>query len=215
MKSETLDQAQEDVTTSEVPENLSQPPSGEEGPIEPTYDDASENVAEEGDAISKTESLEEKLEKATDQMKRQAAEFQNYRRRTEIEKRQMVSIGKSFVLEHLLDVFDDLQRSVTAAQDAESKTDSGTGSTFDAQRSFNSLRSGLELAHQKLMDELTKLDVIVVESVGQPFDEEVHEAVMQQPAKEGEEVGIVLAEVQRGFKLGDRVLRHAKVIVSS
>ena len=158
-------------------------------------------------------SLEEQLIQATDQIKRQAAEFQNYRRRTEIEKRQMVSIGKSLVLERLLDVFDDLQRSVIAAQDAEPEAE--TAQTHDAQKSFESLRSGLELAHQKLMDELKKLDVVVIESIGQVFDEEIHEAVMQQPATEGKETGIVLAEIQRGFKLGDRVLRHAKVVVSS
>lgn len=160
-------------------------------------------------------SLEEQLIQATDQIKRQAAEFQNYRRRTEIEKRQMVSIGKSLVLERLLDVFDDLQRSVIAAQDAEPEAEMETAQTRDAQKSFESLRSGLELAHQKLMDELKKLDVVVIKSVGQAFDEEIHEAIMQQPASEGEEIGVVLAEVQRGFKLGDRVLRHAKVIVSS
>ncbi len=158
-------------------------------------------------------SLEKQLIQATDQIKRQAAEFQNYRRRTEIEKRQMVSIGKSLVLERLLDVFDDLQRSVIAAQDAEPEAE--TAQTHDAQKSFESLRSGLELAHQKLMDELKKLDVVVIESIGQVFDEEIHEAVMQQPATEGKETGIVLAEIQRGFKLGDRVLRHAKVVVSS
>jgi len=160
-------------------------------------------------------SLQDQFIQATDQIKRQAAEFQNYRRRTEIEKRQMVSIGKSLVLEQLLDVFDDLQRTVVAAREVESDAATESGAIRDAQKSFDSLRSGLELAHQKLMDQLKRLDVVVIESVGQAFDEELHEAVMQQPAPEGEETGVVLAEVQRGFKLGDRVLRHAKVIVSS
>jgi molecular chaperone GrpE len=162
--------------------------------------------AEEVDLIS---SLQRELDQTTDQVKRQAAEFQNYRRRTESEKQQMVSFGKSIVLQQLLDVFDDLQRSVTAA------TEAHLGTVEDVERAFDSLRTGVELANQKLMDELTKLNVEVIESIGHPFDEEFHEAVMQQPAGDGDDAGIVLAEVQRGFKLGDRVLRHAKVIVSS
>lgn len=162
-------------------------------------------VAEEVTIIS----LQDELAQVTDQMKRQAAEFQNYRRRTETEKQQMVAFGKSLVLQQLLDVFDDLQRSVVAAQEVKMDV------VDDVRKSFESLRSGVELAEQKLMDELKRLDVEIIECVGESFDEDFHEAVMQQPSQEGENVGIVLSQVQRGFKMGDRVLRHAKVIVSS
>ena len=153
--------------------------------------------------------MQARLQKAEDQIKRQAAEFQNYRRRTDTEKRQTASIGKSMVLQRLLDVFDDVNRSVVASVDAPTSTPE------ELQKSFDSLRSGVDLAYQKLMDELGKLDVHVIEAEGRQFDEELHEAVMQQPAPEGVEPGTILTEVQRGFTMGERVLRHAKVIVAS
>ena len=54
-----------------------------------------------------------------------------------------------------------------------------------------------------------------IEAEGTPFDEDLHEAMMQQPAPEGQESGMVLTEIQRGYRMGDRVLRHARVIVST
>jgi molecular chaperone GrpE len=155
------------------------------------------------------ETLKKALASADDQIKRQGAEFQNYRRRTDTEKQQMVGFGKSLVLQQLLDVFDDLNRSVIASVDAPVRTED------ELTKSFDSLRSGVDLAYKKLMDELGKMDVNVIDVVGQPFNEEYHEAVMQQPAPDGAEPGQILTEVQRGFTLGDRVLRHAKVIVAS
>ena len=164
---------------------------------------------EKAETVIDLDSLKAALAKSEDQRKRQAAEFQNFKRRTESEKRQMVVLGKSMVLQQLLDVFDDLNRSVTAAVDASANTKE------EARNSFESLKSGVDIAYKKLMDELGKLNVVVIETVGQPFSEEFHEAVMQQPAPDGEEPGTILTEVLRGFTLGDRVLRHAKVIVAS
>ena len=161
------------------------------------------------DEGNELEYLQKALAKSDDQIKRKAAEFQNYRRRTEEEKKQMVGLGKRLVLKELLDVFDDLNRSVMASVDAP------LGTQDELSKSFDSLRSGVDLAYKKLMDELGKMNVSVIDVVGQPFDEEYHEAVMQQPAPEGVEPGQILTEVQRGFTLGDIVLRHAKVIVAS
>jgi len=155
------------------------------------------------------EKLKEELEQSTDQLKRQAAEYQNYRRRTEQEKSQAVSLGKSIVIQKLLDVVDDFYRSLEATAQAEAET------TGDLSPAYLSLKNGVELVYQKLMDELTKLNVTVMETVGQPFNENEHEALMQQPAEEGQEVGIVISELQRGFRMGEKVLRHARVIVSA
>ena len=155
------------------------------------------------------EKLKEELEQSTDQLKRQAAEFQNYRRRTEQEKAQAVSLGKSIVIQKLLDVVDDFYRSLEATKQAESEADG------ELSPAYLSLKNGVELVYQKLMDELSKLNVTVMETVGQPFNEDEHEALMQQPAEEGQEVGIVISELQRGFRMGDKVLRHARVIVSA
>lgn len=159
--------------------------------------------------VSEIDSVRKELEHRTDRLQRQAAEFQNYRRRTEQEKSQMVLFGKAMVIQQLLDVFDDFYRSIEATQTTSENAKTSVGVAYD------SLKSGVELAYQKLMDELKKMDVEPIESVGKPFDEHYHEAVMQQPVDEGEDIGVVLTELQRGYRMGDRVLRHAKVVVST
>lgn len=155
------------------------------------------------------ETLKEELEQVTNQWKRQAAEFQNYRRRTEQEKEQMVSFGKGLVIQQILDVVDDFQRSLEATSPTEPGADS------ESKTAYESLKSGVDLVYQKLLDELKKLNVEPIEAVGQVFNEELHEAMMQQPASDGDPAGVVLSEIQRGWRMGDRVLRHSKVVVSS
>jgi molecular chaperone GrpE len=145
--------------------------------------------------------LQSELQATQDQLLRKAAEFQNYRRRTEEEKRLMVDIGKSVVVESLLDVVDDFARMLDVADASESADDS--------------LRTGVEMIYRKLMEELRKLGVDTIGATGQPFDENLHEAIMRQPAPEGTEAGTVLQEVQRGYVMNGRVLRHARVIVAS
>jgi len=166
-------------------------------------------IDELADRALEIERLKEDLEMSTDQLKRQAAEFQNYRRRTEQEKAQSVSLGKSIVIQRLLDVTDDFHRSLDATAQAEGENEGALSPAYQ------SLKSGVELVYQKLMDELTKLNVEPIESVGKPFNEDEHEALMQQPAGEGEEEGMVVSEIQRGYRMGDKVLRHARVIVTT
>ena len=168
-----------------------------------------EAIDELADRAVEIDRLNTELNQATDQLKRQAAEFQNYRRRTEQEKAQSVALGKSLVISSLLDVLDDFERSLEATNKAEEDVEG------DLSPTYQSLKSGVDLVYQKLKGELGKLGVEPIEAVGQPFNEEFHEAMMQQPAAEGEEAGIVLTEIQRGYRMGDRVLRHARVIVSS
>ncbi|PIQ62835.1 MAG: nucleotide exchange factor GrpE [Bacteroidetes bacterium CG12_big_fil_rev_8_21_14_0_65_60_17] len=155
------------------------------------------------------EKLREEAEQANDQWRRSAAEFQNYRRRTESEKAQMVAFGKSLVVSGLLDVVDDFERSLEATREAEAE--------FEGELSpiYESLKSGVELIYRKLSSELERLEVVPIDAKGQPFNENEHEALMQQEAPEGVEPGTVLDIVQPGYKMGDRVLRHAKVVVAS
>ncbi len=158
---------------------------------------------------SEIESLSQELEEVSDKWKRQAAEFQNYRRRTEQEKQQMVSFGKKLVMEQFLDVLDDFERSLQATESPGKKKKKGAESDYDA------LRSGVELVHQKMLDALKRLNVEPIDAVGCTFDEELHEALMQQPAAENEEVGVVVSEIQKGYRMGDAILRHSKVVVST
>jgi molecular chaperone GrpE len=187
--------AREEVARDE-PDSLAETLEDEEG---------ASSTGETPELAKEVEGLRKELSDATDRLMRQAAEFQNYRRRTEKEKSQMVSFGKSLVIQQLLDVVDDFHRSIEAGRNVDEPTGRG----------YESLLSGIELAYQKLMDELKKLGVEPIQSEGEPFNEEFHEAVMQQPVGPDEETGIVVTEIQRGYRMDDRVLRHAKVIVSS
>lgn len=158
-------------------------------------------------ATTELERTRSELENTRDQLMRRMAEFQNYRRRTEQEKALLIDMGKAMVIRDMLDVLDDLERSVQAAEEAEGRN--------DTREAYTSLKQGVELVYKKFLDALAKYGVEPIEAVGQPFDEARHEAVMQQPAPEGTPPGIVLRELQKGYRMGDRILRHAKVIVSA
>jgi len=147
----------------------------------------------------------EQTRQLEEQLLRRAAEFQNYRRRTEAELGQAAARGRGEVVLQMLDVLDDLQRSLEAAEKA-NETEEG-GPTYEA------LKTGVDLVYKKFADTLRGLGVEEIEAVGQPFDENQHEAMMQQPA-ENAESGTVIGEIQKGYRLGDRVLRHARVIVA-
>jgi len=166
-------------------------------------------IDELADRAQEIEQLQEELSQAEDRIKRQAAEFQNYRRRTEQEKSQMVTFGKTLVVKQMLDVLDDFARSLDATEQAESEVEG------DLSPAYQSLKSGVQLVFQKLTDELEKLGVEAIESVGKPFNEDEHEALMQQPAPEGTEPGTVISEIQKGYRMGERVLRHARVVVAN
>ena len=181
-------------------------PAEEAATVDEVHEDGDAQASEEH---NETEELGAELAKVTDQLKRQAAEFQNYRRRTEQEKAQSVALGKSLVISSLLDIIDDFERSLEATHKAEEDVEGELSATYI------SLKSGVDLIYQKLQGELSRLGVEAIEAEGTPFDENLHEAMMQQPAPEGQESGMVLTEIQRGYRMGDRVLRHARVIVST
>lgn len=155
------------------------------------------------------ERLQQELDLTKDQLLRQVAEFQNVRRRLEKERGQQVQLAQGRVIQPLLDVLDDFRRSLDAAEQVEEQQDE------TASPAYLALKEGVSLVYQKFSDELKKLGVEAIPAEGEPFDEHVHEALMQQPAPEGVEPGTVLQELQRGYRMGDRVLRHAKVAVAS
>lgn len=125
------------------------------------------------------------------------AEFDNYRKRTLKEKMDLVQSGGKDVLTAILPVVDDLQRAVAAA-----------AKTQDCE----ALKKGMELIEQKFIDILRQKGVAAIESKGREFDPEEEEAVARFAA--GEEMkGKVVDVIQTGYKLGDKVLRFAKVVV--
>ncbi len=169
---------------------------------------AQETVAPEETLAAEIEALRGKLQAAEDRLLRKEAEFRNYRRRTEEEKVALTGLGKRLVIQRFLDVLDDFGRSLEAAEQVEAQQTEKPGPVYYA------LKEGFELVHRKIMDELAKEAVEPIEAVGQPFDEQLHEAVMQQEV-EGTASGVVVAEAQKGYRMGDYILRHSKVIVSA
>ncbi len=173
---------------------------------DPTLDTSPATDAQPADGQLAEEDLRAEVADLRDQLLRRAAEFQNYRRRTEADRAEADRQAKATVLLPLLDVYDDLRRSLDAArrvahQDA-------------ASPAFDALSQGVELVYRKFEGTLERFGVTPIETAGVPFDVDVHEAVMQQPAPADEPSGTVLAEVQPGYRIGDRVLRHASVIVA-
>jgi molecular chaperone GrpE len=169
----------------------------------------SNESAEESAALDVVPTVEELLELAMrdlaaleDRFLRQAADFQNFRKRALEERAFSVEIGKSQVALPIVDVLDDLRRSVEASEPASPVP-------------TDALRDGVKLVYEKFAAELAKLGISPMEVVGQQFDENRHEAMMQQPAAEGVEPGTVVAEIQKGYMIGERVLRHARVVVAS
>ena len=163
-------------------------------------------VDELADRAAELETLKQDLDETREQLLRKAAEFQNFRRRIEAEKGQLVEIGKGVVIQQLLDVLDDLGRSLEAAQQIEEREHEGG-------HAYRALRDGVELVYKKFLDELARQGVEPIEAEGLPFSEKEHEAMMQRQV-EGVAPGTVVAEIQRGYRMGDRVLRHSKVVVS-
>lgn len=151
--------------------------------------------------------LKAEQEELNDRLLRQAAEFQNFRRRMQREKKKFFRSGKKEVILPMLDVLDDFQRSIEAAEQLQEQE--------DIEAAYESLKSGVEMVFEKFLTELEGIGVEPIEAEGEPFDETLHEAMMQQPAPDDVEPGTVLQELQRGYRLDEQVLRHSRVIVAS
>ena len=156
-----------------------------------------ENV-EEIDVKALTEELEKAKAQADEYLdlaQRKQAEFANYRRRTEGIRAEAYDDGRRDAIDQLLPVLDNLERALDAAGEDES-----------------ALKSGVDMVLRQMRDVLTKMGVEEINPQGQPFDAEFMNAVMQGTPEEGEP-GTVCMVLQKGYKLGARVIRHAMVKV--
>ncbi len=161
-----------------------------------TEDDepAAESETTDGSEIESTEAC---VAEWRDKYLRLQAEFDNYRKRTLREKMDLVASGGADVLKCMLSVLDDVHRAVAASE----KSDD-----------IASLREGERLVAQKFEDALRQKGVSEIEACGKEFDPDFHEAVARFAAGEDKK-GVVIDVVQRGYMLGDKVLRYAKVVV--
>ena len=153
----------------------------------------------EGDVAetAKTAPRNDEAEEWKDKYVRLSAEFDNYRKRTLREKMELIESGGEDVIKVMLGVMDDFDRALAAMQSA---TD------------VAAVREGVELISQKMRDALKSKGVAEIEAVGETLDTDLHEAVAKFPAGEDKK-GKVIDVVQKGYKLKEKVIRYAKVVV--
>ena len=146
---------------------------------------------------AKCEAMQAKIDELEDRVKRQMAEFENFRKRTEKEKTMMFETGAKSVVEKILPVVDNFERGLaTIPEDDEN----------------SAFANGMKMIYKQMMDELDKLGVKPIEAVGQEFDPNFHNAVMQVESEEYES-GVVAQELLKGYMYHETVVRHSMVAV--
>ncbi len=195
-----------DAGTDPVPEPETAP--DKTGADEPVVTEAVGEDPVVDEAVESAEQVALDLQQMKDQLLRQAAEFQNYRRRIDKERARWQQRAQIQVIEPMLAVLDDFRRSLDMLEE-QGDSQETTGPAYAT------LKEGVELVYQNFSNALEKLGVEYIEAVGRPFDEHLHEALMQMPAPEGTAPGTIVGEIQRGYRLGDRVLRHSRVVVAA
>lgn len=153
----------------------------------------------EGSANDNVTDWEAKYNELNDSYLRLNAEFDNYRKRTLKEKAELLKSGSERVLVDVISVVDDFER----ALDNVSKTED-----------IKAVKEGIDLIYNKFSSFLTKHGVKEIETIGQPFDTDKHEAVTTIPAQKEEDKDKIIDSIQKGYTLDDKVIRYPKVIVA-
>ena len=157
--------------------------------------EATEQVADVAALQEELAKTKAQCDEYLDLAQRKQAEFANYRRRTEGVRQEAFDDGRRDAIDKLLPVIDNLERALSAAGESE-----------------DGLKAGVEMVLRQTKETFDKMGVEEIDPLGQPFDAELHNAVMQGSEDEGEP-GTVCAVFQKGYKLGNRVVRHAMVKV--
>ncbi|HJD39199.1 MAG TPA: nucleotide exchange factor GrpE [Candidatus Blautia stercoripullorum] len=203
---ETVSEDQAEEIIKEDDENAAEE-AGEEEIKEETDEEASGNTEEDeqkepekkGFFKKKKDKKDEKIEELTDMVKRQMAEFDNYRKRTEKEKSSMYEIGAREVIEKILPIVDNFERGLAAVPEEEKDSP---------------FVEGMNKVYRQLLSSFEGMGVKTIESVGQEFNPDYHNAVMH---VEDEEAGenTVVEEFQKGYTYKDTVIRHSMVKVAN
>ncbi|MGN0471863.1 MAG: nucleotide exchange factor GrpE [Lachnospiraceae bacterium] len=206
MKDQVQDDLQEEVSNdAEATDETEASAETRENPGEETEEASNENEDKadrksrkaDRKADKKTEKLQEQIDDLQDRVKRQLAEFENYRRRTEVEKAAMFEVGAKSVIEKILPVIDNFERGLATVPEEEKNSP---------------FAEGMNMIYKQLMVELEKLEVKPIEAVGAEFNPELHNAVMQVESEELE-TGMVAQELQKGYTYRGTVVRHSMVAV--
>lgn len=147
----------------------------------------------------KAEAAKEQIAQLEDKVKRQLAEFENFRNRTEKEKQAMFETGAKSVIEKILPVVDNFERGLA---------------TVPEEKKEDPFVDGMNRIYRQLLTELENMGVKPIEAVGQEFDPNLHNAVMQVESEEYES-GVVAQELQKGYTYRDSVVRHSMVAVTT
>lgn len=202
MEQEPVTQEEEIVVEDTKAEDVSETADQEEAQAEP--ETAEEDAGTDkkgffGKKKEKKDKKDEQIAELTDKLKRQLAEFENFRNRTDKEKSQMYAVGAKDVIEKILPVIDNFER--------------GLKSIPEDQKG-GPVANGMEMIYKQLITVLSDLGVTPIEAVGQEFDPNLHNAVMH-AEDEGLGENIVAEEFQKGYKYKDTVLRHSMVKVAN
>lgn len=157
-----------------------------------------EDQNEEKEVTNPIEELQNQLEEAKDKYIRLSAEFDNYRKRTQREKMDLIRFGSEDAMKAILPLVDDFERAV---QHSETATD------------VEALKQGLALIQVKFNEFLKANGVHEIEGIGNELDTDVHEAISKTPAPKEELKGKIVDVVEKGYKLNDKVIRFSKVVI--
>lgn len=169
--------------------------------VEPTEDGQEEAKVEESTEAEETDPLtaaQEEIKDLKDKYLRSVAEFDNYRKRTLKERTELILNGGEKFITAILPILDDMERAIENGK----KTDEP-----------EVLREGMELIYQKFVKTIEAQGVSTIETENADFDTDVHEAVAMVPGMGDDKKGKVIDCLQKGYKLNDKVIRHAKVAV--
>ena len=197
-KEEILEEVKEDENEKDLKEEtVNEETSNEETSEEVSSEEETEDKEEASE--DKKDKKDEQIEELNDRLKRQMAEFENFRKRTEKEKAQMFDMGARTVVEKILPVVDNFERGLAAVPE-EQKEDAFV--------------LGMDKTYKHMMSMLEEAGVTPIEAVGKEFDPNFHNAVMH---VEDEELGdnVVAEELQKGYMYRDTVVRHSMVKVAN
>ena len=173
---------------------------GDNSEEEPSAENGQQVDVETQEVVSKEEfdELQQQYDELNGKYLRLAAEFDNYKKRTERDVARRMQFASEELVRDILPILDDLERAMDSTKE---------------ESSFEKLRDGVELVYNNFVNILKRRGVQPIESVGESFDPEYHEAMMVQDTEKYDS-DIVIQEFEKGYKIGDSVLRHAKVVVS-
>ena len=196
-QAEEVSEAEETEAETEAAESGEQAEETEESEAE----DGQEAPADEkkGFFKKKKDKKDEQIEELNDKLKRQMAEFDNFRKRTEKEKTQMYDMGAKSIIEKILPVIDNFERGLAAVPEEQRE---------------DAFVVGMDKVYRQMLTALDASGVKPIEAVGQEFDPNFHNAVMQVESEEYDS-GVVAQELQKGYMYKDSVVRHSMVAVVS